>query len=86
MIKKDSKNQIKLESLFYRLLTDNQKNNIIELKEDDNKNNKIEKEKEKLNNNKLRKIDNEIKFINNLINTSEKKLIFYRNFYDNNNT
>ena len=84
MIKKDSKNQIRLESLFYDLLSDNQKNNIIELKEDNNKNNKIETENEKLNNNILRKIDTEIKFINNLIKSNENKLLLYRNNYENN--
>ena len=89
MIKKDSKNQVKLEATFYDLYNDNQKNNIIELNEENNKNNnnnkinKIEKEKEELNN-KVRKIDNEINYVNSLINEAEKKLSLYREKYNNN--
>lgn len=90
LIKKDSKNQIRLESSFYELYNENQVKNIIGLNEEENKNNiDNNKENEKLDtiiNNKFKKLENELDFINNLIKASEKKLLYYRNCHNNNNT
>ncbi len=86
IIKKDAKNQIKLEPEFYELYMNNQ-NNIILLDEEKNKNNKIEKNKDKIlnnNNNKLQKLNNEIKYVEYLINNMNERLLLLNPNLNNN--
>ena len=86
IIKKDAKNQIKLEPEFYELYMNNQ-NNIILLDEEKNKNNKIEKNKDKIlnnNNNKLQKLNNEIKYVDHLINNMNERLLLLNPNLNNN--
>lgn len=74
-IKKDSKNQIRLKPEFYNLFNDNQ-NSIIELDEDKNKNYPNAKNKAKLI--ELSKINNEINFVNSLLDSCNEKLLLFR--------
>lgn len=67
---------------FYNLLDENQ-NNTIELDEDRIKNNPNYKKKVKLI--KLTKINNEINYVNSLIDSCEEKILFYRGKKQNTN-
>ena len=79
VIQKDKKNQIQIKKEFYELY-ENNKNNIIELKEKEN----IE-DKENINNNKTQRklkistIDSEIEKVNLLIKKTNQKLIKFQN-------
>lgn len=81
-IKKDSKNQIKLEPKFHELLPN--KDNIIEIDEQNNEK-KITNNNDKLiyNNLLLKKIENEINLINYLYKLTKEKIILYRENYRN---
>ena len=83
-IKKDSKNQIKIEPNFYDLFPESQKN-PLQLDEDNNKKkkNNIEKDKNKII--KLNNIKNEINFIKYLIDGENKELLLYKNNNNKNN-
>jgi len=71
LIKKDSKNQIRLESDFYELYKNSQNNNLIELNEGIEQNDDIkDKIKESQNNNLI----NEINYLRKLIKDTDEKL------------
>ena len=71
LIKKDSKNQIRLESDFYELYKNSQNNNLIELNEEIGQNNDIKDEiKESQNNN----LTNEINYLRKLIKDTDEKI------------
>ena len=73
LIKKNSKNQIKLLNSFYSLYR-NENSNIINLKENDIEKNSPEKQKDTKNHEKLKKIIEESNYIDNLIKIINDKL------------
>ena len=73
LIKKNSKNQIKLLNSFYSLYR-NENSNIINLKENDIEKNSPEKQKDTKNHEKLKKIIEENNYIDNLIKIINDKL------------
>ena len=78
MLKKGTKNQIKLKLDFFKLsLNDNPNSFIIHLDENDDVF-LIKKDKEKIIN-KINSIKNEINQVNNLMNYIDEKLLFYEN-------
>ena len=69
LIKKVSRNQIKIESKFYKLYKKNFENNIIDLNEENNDEKEIIEEENK-------KLVNEINYIKKLNIYLDKKLLF----------
>ena len=81
MIKKDTKNQIKLRPDFFRLNIYENNCDIISLEENDEDEEKsIEKNKDKENLiNKINSIEKEINYVNNLIHITDENLLMYEN-------
>ena len=78
MIKKDTKNQIKLRPDFFRLNIYENNSDIISLEENDEDEEKsIEKNKDK--ENLINSIEKEINYVNNLIHITDEKLLMYEN-------
>ena len=78
MIKKDTKNQIKLRPDFFRLNIYENNSDIISLEENDEGEEKsIEKNKDK--ENLINSIEKEINYVNNLIHITDENLLMYEN-------
>ena len=78
MIKKDTKNQIKLRPDFFRLNIYENNSDIISLEENDEDEEKsIEKNKDK--ENLINSIEKEINYVNNLIHITDENLLMYEN-------
>ena len=78
MIKKDTKNQIKLRPDFFRLNIYENNCDIISLEENDEDEEKsIEKNKDK--ENLINSIEKEINYVNNLIHITDENLLMYEN-------
>ena len=78
MIKKDTKNQIKLRPDFFRLNIYENNSDIICLEENDEGEEKsIEKNKDK--ENLINSIEKEINYVNNLIHITDENLLMYEN-------
>ena len=76
MIKKDTKNQIKLRPDFFRLNIYENNSDIISLEENDEEKS-IEKNKDK--ENLINSIEKEINYVNNLIHITDENLLIYEN-------
>ena len=78
MIKKDTKNQIKLRPDFFRLNIYENNSDIISLEENDEGEEKsIEKNKDK--ENLINSIEKEINYVSNLIHITDENLLMYEN-------
>lgn len=78
MIKKDTKNQIKLRPDFFRLNIYENNSDIISLEENDEDEEKsIEKNNDK--ENLINSIEKEINYVNNLIHITDENLLMYEN-------